>query len=120
MRVPLRVSCHGSKIAVMRATSALIVWLLIAIWSVSCQTQSQRDAERLRQERDRNSAAFKAGQAAHKIANEAEKLGAEASRKLGESARKAREGWKAQSQKDREEKDPVAPPRRRRRTREPE
>src|SRR3954470_6334467 len=74
----------------MRANpSALLILLLAAFVSGACQTEHQRQAERRREEQDRNSAAFKAGQAAHKIASEAAKAGAAAARKLDESARKA-------------------------------
>ncbi len=78
-----------------------LVLLLIAS---ACQTDSQREAERHREEQVRNSAAFKAGEAAHRIANEAERATAAAARKLDESARKAHEGWKEQSREDRERK----------------
>jgi hypothetical protein len=78
--------------------------ILVAIIPAACQNQREREAESRREEQDRSSAAFKAGQAAHKFAKEAEKVGAAAARKLDESARKAREGWKAQERKDREEK----------------
>jgi len=75
-----------------------------AVISTGCQSQSQREAERRREEQDRSSAAFRAGEAAHKIAKEAERAAAAAGRKLDDSARKAREGWKEQERKDREER----------------
>jgi HPt (histidine-containing phosphotransfer) domain-containing protein len=84
----------------MRTNSASIALLIMAGLFCACQSSGQREAERRREEQDRNSAAFKAGEAAHKIANEAEKLGADAGRKLDESAHKAREGWKAEKRKD--------------------
>jgi hypothetical protein len=88
----------------MRANpSALIGLILVGGLLCACQTESQREAERRRVEQDRNSAAFKAGQAAHQIAKEAAKVGAAAARKLDESARKAREGWKEQARKEREQ-----------------
>jgi hypothetical protein len=68
----------------------------------ACQTESQREAQRRREEADRNSAAFKAGEAAHRIANEAGKVAAAAGRKLDEGAH---EGWQEQSRRDRERKD---------------
>jgi hypothetical protein len=89
----------------MRANpAALVLLIVVAVLSNACQSEGEREAERRRLEQDRNSAAFKAGQAAHEIAKEAAKAGAAAARKLDESARKAREGWKAQERKDREEK----------------
>jgi hypothetical protein len=57
---------------------------------------------RNRGERDRDSPAFKAGQAAHEIASHAEKTAAEAARELQETARKAKEGWKQKEREDRE------------------
>ena len=77
---------------------------VVAVISTGCQSQSQREAERRREEQDRSSAAFRAGEAAHKIAKEAERAAAAAGRKLDDSARKAREGWKEQERKDREER----------------
>lgn len=78
---------------------------LLAVFLPACQTQQQRDAERERERRDANSAAYKAGEAARRFATEAEKASAEAARKLDQSARKAREGWQEQERKDRERTD---------------
>jgi len=69
---------------------------------VGCSTP--RSTEVQREPVDRNSAAYKTGQAAHKVANGAEKAASVAAQKLAESARKAREGWKEQSRIDREKK----------------
>jgi len=53
-------------------------------------------------EGDRNSAAYKVGEAAHEVAKHAEKAAEAAGRQLNESARKAAEGWKAKEKEDRE------------------
>ena len=74
------------------------VALLILLTITGCSRHArQRDAER-----DRDSPAFKAGQAAHEIASHAEKTAAEAARELEETARKAKEGWKQKEREDRE------------------
>jgi hypothetical protein len=89
----------------MRSPAAILIVILCAAGS-GCQSErareAQREAEQRRVQTDRNSAAFKAGQAAHEIARKAEQAAAAAGRKLDESARKAREGWKAQADRDRE------------------
>ena len=77
-------------------------FLGIGLALTGCQSAQQREAERRREVEDRNSPAYKAGEAAHKIAREAENAASAAGRKLQESARKAREGWKEQSSKERE------------------
>jgi len=82
----------------------LVPLITLALFTCACRTEGERQAERRREEQDRNSAAFKAGEAAHQVAREAEKAGAAAARELDESAKKAREGWKAQDRKDREQK----------------
>lgn len=68
---------------------------------------------RPRQERDRDSAAFKAGAAAHDIAKQAAKTAAEAERQLRQSerqlqdsARKVKEGWKQKEREDQEKAPP--------------
>jgi hypothetical protein len=76
-----------------------VLGLLIILTLGAC---SNRDAQREREERDRSSAAFKAGEAAHEIAKHAEKTAAAAERELKESARKASEGWKQKEKEDRE------------------
>lgn len=88
----------------MRASRVLVL-AMIAVILPACQTRQQRDAERERERRDANSAAYKAGEAARRMATEAEKASAEAARKLDESARKAREGWREQERKDRDRTD---------------
>ena len=88
-------SCMSRLISI----SCLTVTLLAV---GGCDTASRREAERRREEQDRNSPAFRAGAAAHEIAKEADRAAAAAARKLDESARKAREGWRAQEQKDRD------------------
>ena len=79
------------------------VGLLIILTSACSHPSEQpREAQREREERDRNSAAFKVGETAHEIAKQAEKAAAVAGRKLEESARKASEGWKQKEKEDRE------------------
>ena len=75
------------------------ITLLIVLTISGCSRHhdQQRGAES-----DRDSPAFKAGEAAHEIAKHAEKTAAEAARELQETARKAKEGWK---QKEREDRD---------------
>jgi hypothetical protein len=82
----------------MRLAAGLAIILTLS----SCSHRSEREAQREREERDRNSAAFKVGEAAHEIAKHAEKTAAAAERELQESARKAREGWKEKEKEDRE------------------
>lgn len=77
------------------------LFLVASFFSVACQSESSREAERRREEQDRNSAAYKMGQAAHEVARGAAKVAGEAARKLDEDAAKAREGWKEQERKDR-------------------
>ena len=82
---------------------SLITLLLILIISAcSRPTERERDAQRQRDERDQNSAAFKVGEAAHEIAKHAEKTAAAAGRKLEDSAHKAAEGWKQKEREDQE------------------
>ena len=87
----------------MRLWAAIAV-VLCAVAS-GCQSdrarEAQREAEQRRVQNDKDSPAFKAGQAAHEIARKTGEAAAAAARKLDESARKAREGWKEQGQKDR-------------------
>ncbi len=80
------------------------VALLILLTLSACfrPSEGERAVQREREERDRNSAAFKAGEVAHEIAKHAEKAAAIAERKLEESARKAGEGWKQKEKEDRE------------------
>jgi hypothetical protein len=68
----------------------------------ACSHRGEREAQREREERDRNSAAFKVGEAAHEIAEHAAKTAAAAERQLRENARKASEGWKQKEKEDRE------------------
>ncbi len=79
---------------------------------LNCAREDPRSAEAARrQEEDRRSAAFKAGQVAHELAKDSGKIAAAAGRKIEKSAREAGEGWKEQSKQDREKS---------RRAREPE
>ena len=85
----------------MQAKECLLLLLMNA--ALACGNHRQRNTEDVRQqERDRNSAAFKAGKIAHEIAKNTGKVAAAAGRKLGESAKKAGEGWKEQAREDRE------------------
>jgi hypothetical protein len=76
----------------MRCRVGLVILLIIS----GCSHRRERER------RDRDSAAFKVGQAAHEIAKHAEQTAAEAARALQDNARKAKEGWK---QNDREERE---------------
>jgi|HubBroStandDraft_6_1064221.scaffolds.fasta_scaffold1375070_1 hypothetical protein len=76
--------------------------ILVTLSACSHPSEQQRRAERERDDRDRSSAAFKAGEAAHEIAKQAERTAAAAERKLEESARKASEGWSQKEREDRE------------------
>lgn len=84
----------------------LVAGFAIILTLGACSHPSDREAQREREERDRNSAAFKVGEAAHEIAKHAEKTAAAAERQLQESARKAREGWKEKDKEDREKARP--------------
>jgi hypothetical protein len=68
----------------------------------SCRPGPHRVADDQTQAQDKNSPAFKAGEAAHEIVNGAEKTAKAAGRKIDESARKAREGWKEKAREDRQ------------------
>ena len=77
--------------------------LIVLALSVACgPSEREREARHQREEQDRNSAAFKIGEAAHELAKHAEKAAAIAGRKLDEGARKAAEGWKEKEKEDRE------------------
>lgn len=77
-----------------------------ALFCGSCQPGPHRTAEERHEPADRNSPAFKAGEAAHEIADGAAKAARTAARKLDEGAEKAREGWKAKAREDREKQLP--------------
>ena len=55
--------------------------MILTLSACSHPTERQREAQREREESDRNSAAFKVGEAAHEIAKHAEKAAAAAERK---------------------------------------
>ena len=95
----LKTGMRGTRVK----TAVLIV---AALTAMGCQTESQREAERRREEQDRGSAAFRAGEVAHRAADEAARLAAAAGRKLDEGARKAHEGWREESRRreDREDR----------------
>jgi hypothetical protein len=84
----------------MRCLVSLLV--IVSLSACSYRSDRERTAQREREESDRNSAAFKAGEVAHEIAKHAENTAAAAGRKLEESARKASEGWKQKEKEDRE------------------
>jgi hypothetical protein len=84
----------------MRCQAGLLI--IMTLSACSHPSEQHRRAEREREEQDRGSAAFKAGEAAHEIAKQAEKTAAAAERKLEEGARKASEGWSQKEQEDRE------------------
>jgi hypothetical protein len=86
----------------MRMRCVVGLLLIVTLSACSHPTERERDAQRAREESDRNSAAFKVGEAAHEIAKHAEKTAAAAERELEESARKAREGWKQKEKEDRD------------------
>jgi hypothetical protein len=94
----------AGKMGIVRVKLSFVALIAAAAVSGACQSEREREAERSRVERDRGSAAFKAGQAAHKLANGAAKVAEAAGRKLDNAAGKAREGWKEQERKDRERK----------------
>lgn len=79
----------------MRSRIALLVVLSLS----ACSHSRKREHE----ESDRNSAAFKVGEAAHEVAKHAEKTAETAERELKESARKAAEGWKQKEKEDRDQ-----------------
>ncbi len=88
-------------------TSAATLGLALALTSACTSArdrEAKREAEYRQQQADRNSAAFRAGEAAHELTRKAEHAAAVAGRELNESARKAREGWKEQAQRDREQR----------------
>lgn len=88
----------------MRRITAFL--MILTMSACSHRSQRQRDAQREREQRDQNSAAFKVGEAAHEIAKHAEATAAAAQRQLEENARKAREGWKEKEREDREKARP--------------
>ena len=83
-------------------TAAVLSFATVACTSAR-DREAQREAGYRREQNDRNSAAFRAGQAARELTRKAEHAAAVAGRQLDDSARKAREGWKEQSRRDREE-----------------
>jgi uncharacterized lipoprotein len=87
----------------MRYLAGLLIILTIS--GCSHRSEQEREAQHEREERDRNSAAFKVGEAAHEVAKQAEKAAALAERKLQENARKASEGWKQKEREDRGKSD---------------
>jgi hypothetical protein len=84
-----------------RASLPMIV-AAIAMTACSNTGNTSRNAQRERDLKDRDSVAFKAGEAAHEIAKRAEKAAAKASRELDQGVRKASEGWKEKEREDRE------------------
>jgi hypothetical protein len=87
------------------ALATLAVCLALGGCKSEEQRRAEREAQYRREQADRGSPAYKAGQAAHELARKAEHAAAVAGRELNESARKAREGWKDQAQRDREERE---------------
>ncbi len=81
---------------------AAVLLLFFTLGACSHRSEREREAQRQREQADRNSAAYRVGEAAHELAKHAERTAAAAGRQLQESARKAREGWKAKEQEDRE------------------
>jgi hypothetical protein len=84
-----------------RASLPMIV-AAIAMTACSNTGNTSRNAQRKRDLKDRDSVAFKAGEAAHEIAKRAEKAAAKAARELDQGVRKASEGWKEKEREDRE------------------
>ena len=85
-------------------TRANLLMIVAAIAMTACSDsgKTNRDAQRERERKDRDSVAFKAGEAAHEIAKHAEKAAATAARELDQGVRKASEGWKEKEREDRE------------------
>jgi hypothetical protein len=86
-----------------RASLPMIV-AAIAMTACSNSGNTNRNAQRERERdlKDRDSVAFKAGEAAHEIAKHAEKAAVAAARELEQGVRKASEGWKEKEREDRE------------------
>jgi hypothetical protein len=84
----------------------VILLIILIISACSRPGERERAAQREREQSDRNSAAFKLGEAAHEVAKHAERTAAAAERKLEEGARKAGEGWKEKEKEDREKAHP--------------
>jgi hypothetical protein len=93
----------------LRSTSLFILAAWIGLATTACTSardrEAQREAEYRREQADRNSAAYRAGEAARELTRKAEHAATVAGRKLDESARKAREGWNDQTKRDREARD---------------
>lgn len=85
---------HNSAILVAITCSALMCG--------GCRPGPHRVAEEHREQPDKTSPAYKAGEAAHDITKGMERAAKAAGRKLDEGARKAREGWKEKEREDRE------------------
>ncbi len=87
----------------MRSRANLLM-IVAAIGMTACSDsgKTNRDVQRERELKDRDSVAFKAGEAAHEIAKHAEKAAARAARELHQGVRKASEGWKEKEREDRE------------------
>lgn len=76
--------------------------LSLALSPLGCgPSRDNQDAARKREEQDRKSAAFKAGEATHELSREAGKAAREAGRELRKEAGEAREGRKAAGREER-------------------
>jgi hypothetical protein len=69
----------------------------------ACGRVHENSESRKKEERDRNSASFKAGEIAHGLSKEVGKAANAAGREIGKDAREAHDGWK-QAQRDEREK----------------
>jgi hypothetical protein len=74
----------------------LVTTLILGLGLISCNRHKDEKAP------EKNSAAFKAGEAAHEMAKESRKAVAAAGRELKKDAKEAREGWKESAREDRE------------------
>jgi hypothetical protein len=81
-----------------------LIQVVLMVGVSGCRSEHAREVKQERVERDRDSAAFRMGEAAHEAAKDAGRAAAVAARKLDEDARRAREGWKEQERKDKVER----------------
>jgi hypothetical protein len=84
-------------------TSLSIVMISCTLSLAACGRSHSNSEARKKEERDRNSASFKAGEIAHGLSKEVGKAAKAASREIGKDAREAHDGWK-QAQRDEQEK----------------
>ena len=82
-----------------------LIWIVcFAVGLSSCSLSHRNQSSANRDEEDRKSAAFKAGEIAHGLSKEAGKAAKAAGKEIGREAHELREGWKEAQREDRTRK----------------